>query len=166
MTNNDMRKIVDGILKADKALVGISSWKPDPDGDAWRWLGSVEINDEQHGITLVAKVYPRSEELKFSIMLNFQRCIWRLDFTTEGHLNPLNAPAFGGMVIRVPHYHSWLDNRALATSNSLPKRLRNARPLPESIRNFYPAFRWFLEETNIYVEAGEIPDLPKRDTLL
>ena len=166
MQHQDIRKIADLILRSSKSLVGISSWKLDPDGQAWRWLGSVEINDEQQGVTLVVKYYPHLGPLTFTITLNFQRCIWRLDFTKDEHLNPINAPALGGMLIREPHYHSWSDNRTLATANSLPKRLRNARPLPESIQNFAPAFRWFLNETNIYVESGGIPDLPKKETFL
>jgi hypothetical protein len=99
-------------------------------------------------------------------MLNFGRCLWRLDFTKDEHVNPLHAPSMAGMLIREPHYHCWNDNRILATANSLPKRLRNARLLPESIQSFQPAFRWFLGETNIFVEPGIVPDIPKRVTLL
>jgi hypothetical protein len=138
----------------------------DPDGQTWRWIGSVEIDDEQGGITLVAKYYPQAVPLEFTVTLNFGRCIWRLDFTRTEHLNPIDAPTLGGMLIREPYHHSWSDNLKLATADSLPKRLRNARLLPRSMRTFEPAFRWFLDETNIYVEAGSVPALPKRETLL
>ena len=166
MLNKDIRQSADEILKAHKTLAGISSWKLDPDGLSWRWLANIEIDYELIGATLHVKVCRQSNINNFSITLNYQRCIWRLDFTKSSHLNPLNAPVSPGILIREPHYHTWADNRLQATAKALPKRLRNARLLPESIQDFAPAFRWFLNETNIYAEPADAPDLPKRDTLL
>jgi hypothetical protein len=99
------------------------------------------------------------------------RAIWRMDFDpTETHLNPrtprrreTDPPR---SLISGPHYHAWEDNRRFATMTSLPPKLRNARILPERLRSFDEAFRWFCAETNIAVSYDDIPELPKRDTLL
>jgi hypothetical protein len=166
MSAPDIRTLMDAVVAADKTLAGTNYWKPDEDGDAHRWIGVIEVAGELPGVNLVVKAYPRSPALKFRIMLNAGRCIWRLDYDHDGHLNPLNAPGDPGILIREPHYHSWADNRRLATVNSLPRRLRNARLLPAGIRSFNSAFRWFVQQTNIQISSLDTPDLPKTDTLL
>lgn len=166
MANPDVRRLMDAMLEADKTLSGTNFWKPDEDGDAQRWIGVIEVAGELPGVTLVVKAYPRAPTLKFRIMLNSGKCIWRLDYDHDGHMNSLKSPAHAGLLLEGPHYHSWADNRRLATANSLPSRLRNARLLPQGIKSFNSAFRWFVQETKIQISTIDTPDLPKTDTLL
>jgi hypothetical protein len=162
----DVRILIDTFLRADKTLAVMGEWKSHQDGDDLRWIAPVELDGEQHGINLVVKFYPNKPSLEFTILLAATQCIWRLDFTNTPHQNPLNAPTFQGMLLGEPHYHSWDDNRSLSKANSLSKKLPNARLLPLSIKTFAPAFRWFADGTRIYVESGDIPELPRRESLL
>jgi hypothetical protein len=162
----DVRVLIDTFLRADKILAVTGDWKSHQDGDDVRWIAPVEMNGEQPGINLIVKFYPNEAKLQFTILLAAAQCIWRLDFTDTPHVNPLNAPSLPGFILKEPHYHSWADNRLLCKANSLPKRLPNARLLPLSITTFAPAFRWFADETKIYVESGDIPELPKKESLL
>jgi hypothetical protein len=143
-----------------------SAWKADPDGDTHRWIGLIEVQHQYAGVRLIVKAYPRESDLRFRVVLTAATCIWRLDYEDDPHINPLNAPEFGGMTLAGPHYHSWADNRRFGTPNSLPKKLRIARLLPAEIKTFSAAFRWFVDQTNIEIDSSEVPDLPRKVTLL
>lgn len=162
----DLRAAIDGYMAADKMLAGSGRWQIDFGDHCRRWTRATEVNGELTGIALEVKAYPRKDELEFRVLLNAARCIWRLDFADDGHVNPLTAPERGGIVINGPHYHSWSDNRRYAKPNSLPQKLHVARILPINIRSFDAAFRWFCAETKVFVETADIPVLPKRDTLI
>jgi hypothetical protein len=165
----DIRQIVDGLLGAEKRLVGHGEWQTLREGES-RFTRAIEHGGEV-AAELVAKAYPRRPQPCFRILLTMGRALWRIDFvSTETHLNPRKQnrkeadPPAG--IIKGPHYHAWSDNRRFATMSSLPQKLRNARIMPDRIRSFESAFRWFCNETNIILDSGDIPELPRRDTLV
>lgn len=162
----DLRQLIDGALKADKTLAGFSSWSRDYRDHCLSWSRAVEIAGEIRGMRLEVKAYPNSDTLKFRILLIEAKCVWRLDFADDGHINPMGAPEKPGEVMNGPHYHSWADNRRYAKPNSLPQKLQIARLLPANIRTFDAGFRWFCNETRVFIETSDIPRLPKKDTLI
>jgi hypothetical protein len=128
----------------------------------------LRIGGEISDATLPVISFPRSRELRFRLVLSYRRAVWRLDYTFgETHVNPPNRPNdLTDSRIDGPHYHAWADNRRFAKHNSLPDRLPNARILPQNIRTFPNAFRWFCGETRIAIEPFGVPDLPQSDRLL
>jgi hypothetical protein len=164
----DVRAVVNDLLATPKSLTGIGNWAPaSREGDR-RLSRPLMISGEISDATLTVIAYPRSPDLKFRIVLTYTRAIWRLDYSfDERHVNPRNGHQhLPKTPINQPHYHSWQDNRIFATANSLPARLRNANVLPENIRSFQNAFRWFCGETNIILGTGDVPELPRSDRLL
>jgi hypothetical protein len=166
----DIRQIVDGLLGAEKHLAGLGEWQDDRDG-VKRFTRAVEQDGEITALELVIKAYPRRTQPCFRILLTMGRAIWRVDFDhRETHINPRLprrsevGPPSG--LIKGPHYHAWMDNRRFATTASLPQKLKNARFMPDRIRSYEQAFRWFCAETNIELGRGDLPELPERDTLL
>ena len=165
----DIRQLVDGLIEAEKQLAGEGEWRSDRDG-VYRFTRAVECRGEI-AAELVVKAYPRRPQPCFRLILTMGRAVWRVDFVqSETHLNPRNARRRETdpprAIIKGPHYHAWADNRGFATMGSLPAKLRNARFMPERVRSYDQAFRWFCAETNIEIGSDDIPDLPKRDTLL
>jgi len=83
------------------------------------------------------------------------------------HINSLDRPVdLHEYTVGPRHYHAWSDNRHLATPQTLPKRLLNARSLPTTVRNFRQAQWWFCGETNISLKWDEVVDLPPSDLLV
>jgi hypothetical protein len=162
----DVRALIDALLLGEKALIGYGMWQQGNREGCHQWSRAVEFLGEISGARLEVKAYLHHESLKFRILLNEQRCIWRLDFANDDHTNPLTSPETPGQPITGPHYHSWADNRRFATSVALPRRLRIARLLPADIRTFEAAFRWFCSEVRISIKATEVPMLPERNVLL
>lgn len=166
MEKTDIRSLIDGFLRADKTLAGSARWEKAEEDVCHRWTQAVSVDGELPGIQFEIKAYSQEAELKFRILLLSPKCVWRLDYDFDGHLNSLVAPTLAGELIKGPHYHSWSDNRMFGTRTTLPRRLSNARPLPENVRTYHAALRWFLSETNIFAASVELPDLPRRETLL
>lgn len=164
----DIRLIVDGFLAAAKRLVGMPPWRPDGPHGKKRLSFRITIGDEISGPTLVVKAYPNNPDLRFRLVLAMEERIWGLDFVDETeHINPLvELDGVPRGEISGPHYHTWIDNRYLAHHNSLPKKLRVARPLSPKIRRFDQAFHWFCDETKLAFEEHQLPSLPERDRLL
>ena len=165
----DIRVLADAFLETHKTLAGIGSWEQEHgDHGSCRLVRPVQISGELPGHELVVKAYPRDKHLKFRIVLTMQRAIWRVDFAhDETHPNPPGSPPeLPSIIINEPHYHSWADNRCLATQNVLPRDLNFARILSRRIKRFEQAFRWFCDQTNIRISLADIPELPKADTLL
>lgn len=166
--DSDVRNLVDALLASDKQLAGIGEWRTDMNG-AHRYVRAVEYRGEI-AAELCVKSYPRQPQLSFRLILYMMDiAIWRLDYTQDDkpHFNSHDKPldlVLGP--IQGPHYHAWGDNRRFATAHSLPKRLFNARILSEKLRSFDNAFRWFCAETRVFVANEDVPELPKRDTLL
>ena len=164
----DIRKAVDAFLNEPKTLIGVAVWQPVADGSKLICLRPVEWRGEISG-QLQVKAYPRRQQPCFRIILLKDRAIWRVDYTfdDDAHLNSGDRPddCPSGPIVG-PHYHCWADNRRFARSNSLPVRLRNARLLPTSVRTFEQTIWWFCDHTNLAISTGDVPDLPKSDTLL
>lgn len=130
----------------------------------WPLLVGTSISDA----FLNLMYWPNSPEPKFGIGLNYRVQIARLDFAPnhEWHDNPINrARLLGGARIYGPHYHSWEDNRHLATAAALSRELTCARQLPAQIKRWDQAFRWFCGEVGIVIEA-EVVEPPPRSSLL
>lgn len=165
---SDVRTEVDGFLAATKSLTGTGNWIACARDGERRLSRPLMIAGEVSDLTLTVIAYPRSSDLKFRIVLTYRRAIWRIDYAFgEIHVNPRSGYAhLPKSPIRQPHYHSWIDNRVFATANSLPARLKNANVLPDNIRTFPNAFRWFCGETNIMLGSDDMPELPKSDRLL
>ena len=168
MASADVRALVDEILSAEKELAGIGRWQPDVKG-CQRFMRAVAWNGEIVA-DLCVKAYPTRPQPYFRVILLFQQiAVWRIDYTytDHPHINSFNCPKdMPRGPITEPHYHSWADNRRLATAVQLPKRLANARVLPERVRTYEQAFRWFCGETKILLTSDDLPELPRRDTLL
>lgn len=162
----DIREVVDRLLAANKQPAGLTDWKAQ-DNDC-RLVSPLLVSGEISDATLTVISFPRSPELRFRIVLSYLRAIWRLDYTLdETHVNPAKRPDdIAEYTIQGPHFHSWKDNRHLATNNSLPRKLLVARILPPNVRTFPNAFRWFCGETHIDLGPSGVPDLPKSDRLL
>ena len=163
----DIREEIDNVLKAPKAPTGETEWIVSPQEDQ-RLTYALSIDNELSDAIFTIISYPMVRTLQFRLVLSYGKAIWRVDFAKgEDHINPLNRPLHLPLgPIDDPHYHSWPDNRHLATAYSLPARLRNANVLPSNIRTYENTFRWFCGETNIAIPSGGIPNLPRSDRLL
>lgn len=164
----DVRKLADAILTKPKALVGIGEWQGEQAG-CKRFTREVECEGEIVA-SICVKSWPNRPQPCFRISLIFMGiAIWRVDFLDwdPAHVNPDGGKdGLPSGPISEPHYHAWTDNRRFATQNSLPKKLKNARLMPNSVRNFDNAFRWFCGQTEIEIGRDDLPNLPNRDTLL
>jgi hypothetical protein len=164
----DIRDVIDVFLTKDKTLVGIGGWRRDTHERSFRWVSPIEVEGELPGLDLTVKAYPRSRRLKFRTILTYGKAVWRLDYANDSpHVNSIDRPPDLDIgPITGPHFHSWEDNRRFATANSLPSSLHNARVLPQNLRTFESAFRWFRGETRIVVGSQDMPILPRPETLL
>jgi hypothetical protein len=164
----DVRNVVDAFLAKSKTLAGVGTWQRDSRERSFRWVRPIELEGELPGFDLTVKAYPRSHRLKFRVVIAYGKAIWRIDYANDApHINSIDRPSdldLGPIV--GPHYHSWEDNRRFATANSLPSSLHNARLVPQNLRTFESAFRWFCGETRIIVGNQDMPILPRPDTLL
>lgn len=164
----DVRTAVDDFLGTSKSLAGEATWTTaQREGDMrikWPLLISGELSEAS--LTIIS--YPREPQLRFRIVLSYEKAIWRLDYVYDDHhVNSMDRPVnLPPGPINEPHVHTWALNRRFATGANLPSRLLNASILPRNIRSFDNAFRWFCGETNIHLGAGPLPELPKSDRLL
>ena len=164
-------ELVDRLLASNKQLVGLSGWRPGTRDHDQRLAWPVLVSGETSECVLAATCYPDESPDRFTIALNYsERCIWRVDHelpSRSPHHNPLDRVVLldGSYQVQGPHFHSWPDNRYLATVASLPLELSCARALPPQVRGWENAFRWFCGETGIR-QPPEIPSLPPRGRLL
>jgi hypothetical protein len=167
--DDDVAVLVDRLLAAKKQVAGYPAWREgNRDEMRIRWPLLVGSSVSEAALHLTA--FPNSTELRFSIALVYRWCVARLDFVPkhESHTNPLSRREHLGGIYRVrePHYHSWADNRYLATAAALPRELKCARELPPQIRRWDQAFRWFCDQVGVDLSDVEIPELPPRTRLL
>ena len=168
-THGTVASLVDAFLAHPKTLDGTPSWQPGnrPGERRIRWL--VFLNGASCGATLDITGHPAEPE-RFMIGLSFPTHIWRIDHESRArapHVNPLDQiERLGVESLPGPHFHAWADNRYLATPKNLPADLLCARGFSSKIQGFPNVLRWFCGETNIRLEAGQMIDLPRRDTLL
>lgn len=164
---------VDGFLQADKALAGNAIWRDGTGDEDWRAAYVVLVEGEHVGAALDLTAYPQTPtnraDCRFTITLNCPQPVWRIDFDPpdKGHPNPIDRIGIlGEGMVFGPHFHSWQDNRHLATRAALPRELSCARTLPPQIRRWEQAFRWFCGQTGISLPAGPVIGLPERDRLV
>ena len=161
--------LVDQLLATPKSLGGRPSWADGSWDGQKRIAWPVLVDGETVGATLVAITNTAIDELNFSISLAVQdRSVCRLDYDPplKLHTNPIEpGKPNSGLVMRGPHYHGWADNRCLATPAALPKALDWRSELPNNLRTWENAFRWFLGENNIE-QLASLPALPPRSRLI
>lgn len=75
----DIQKQVDDLVAASKSMSGTSSWTLTEYSGQHRWLSTLQIDGEGTGLDLIVDAVPSSPSLKFTITLNFGRCISRFD---------------------------------------------------------------------------------------
>ena len=159
---------IDGLLAADKRLLGKPDWVEGPREDQLRWSAPLAIDDETIGMKIIIDAYPHFPNgQKFSIHLTCPTAIWRVECTeyaSHVNTNPCPEGVIPGL-LRGPHHHSWPDNRHLATQQSPPNQLKFARPLAANIQGLENTIRWFCDETKIVIDF-EIPNLPKASRLI
>jgi hypothetical protein len=164
-------ELVDELLASAKVLAGgLPTWRSGTRDHDERLAWPVLVDGETDQCELAATCYPDESPDRFTIVLSYaNRCIWRIDhelLNRSPHRNPLDrADLLGAYEVRGPHYHSWDDNRYLATLGALPTELLCARPLAPQARGWENAFRWFCGETGIQ-QPADIPYLPPRGRLL
>lgn len=168
MSGGSVQALIDDLISVEKSLEGIPVWQPAGNGGEQRLVMPVFIKGRSSEASVEIDAYPNSPVLRFRIMLNVEKCVWRIDYTEyERHMNPIDTfEAITPYSFTEPHFHSWEDNRRYCTKSSTPKKLLIARPLPDQIRRFDAAFRWFCGELNISQLPSNMVELPPRTTLL
>lgn len=169
MTTNDIQDHIDSLLLANKVVAGTPMWEngPRPGEEQKRLVAPLSIDGEICDLRLIIDAYPYWFEKKFTIMLNFERVICRLDYAASVvHANGLLPPqGVSTGLIEGPHFHSWQANRHLGTPSRTPEKLSFAEPLPSNVQGFQNAFRWFCGGMNIDCVDG-VPETPKSDRLI
>ncbi|WP_223177537.1 hypothetical protein [Sphingobium jiangsuense] len=159
---------VDALLAATKVMAGTWEWTDNHRHNERRAEMALTAGGQLTYMRIVIKAFPNHEELKFTIMLVYGVCVWRICHATDtGHLNPLSRPAhlpFGPF--DTPHYHPWAENRPASLNAALPKNLKYANFLPAELTDFNACFEWFCTQTNIQIGNGQMPILPLPDRLL
>ena len=160
--------LVGKVLTATKNLAGIGlpqQWHPNRDPNELSIKIPLEIDGLQVGHKLIAVFEPASHTLKFSILITVNEvCITRLDFDkTGGHTNSLLALQYNiPPIVSGNHFHRWALNKRFVTACGNLERLENAEAIPDSIRTFDAALRWFCDECNIQLPHNHAIELPPR----
>lgn len=166
-----MADVIDSLIAVKKIPRGQPLWSREQNGEH-RIKQSIEIKGEISEAVFEVQAYPTYRNpQKFKLNLLARKSVWRVDFDFEykGHPNPLEKsvpPEIRGIVLDGTHYHSWADNRYLCTAANLPDRLLVARPMPDGIRSFDNALRWFCGKINIVLPANHMIFYPNKDILL
>lgn len=168
MKGSSVAVMVDRLLAAEKSLQGFPDWQPIGNGDERRLILPVFLGAQSTDASVEIDAYPNAPVLRFRILLNVEKCVWRVDHTDyKLHVNPVDTfSTIEPYSFTEPHYHSWLDNRRFCTQSSLPSRLKIARPLPPNMRTFDAVFRWFCGEVNIAQPTSDMVYLPRRTRLI
>ena len=168
-SSDHIANLIDALLRAEKALVGIPEWREGTRSADERFDWPVLVGGETAECVVAATAYPQEPDLRFTITLNFRNHnIWRVDYepSYRRETNPIvKGNPYSGDMIYGPHCHPWDINRQDATPATIPRLLRWKRPLPPQVRGWENTFRWFLGETNI-AQPETIPDLPRRTRLV
>lgn len=168
MAGEPIAQLIDAMIASEKTLGGSPDWRSaGNNAGEWRLRIPLFIEGESCGVDVEINAYPDSGTNHFRIMLNAEKCIWRIDFNHfETHQNPQDSWGAYGVRFREPHFHSWAANRRYATHSSLPAKLKIAQPLPTTIRQFDTVFRWFCGEVNIVQPPVNMITLPGRTRLI
>lgn len=168
MSDRPIAEIIDDLLAAPKTMDGVPDWQDAPYRGEQRIVMPLRIDGVSTGADLLITSYPFIGHTKFRIMINADKCVWRIDHVMdEPHINSFDKPPdLLEFDFNEPHYHSWQDNRRFCTHFSLPNELQNARIMPAHVRTFDSSLRWFCGETNIEQPPNGLIDLPPRRRLL
>lgn len=168
MKGSSVAALIDQTLAADKSVEGRPDWQRLGNGDEMRLVLPVFVGARSTDASVEIDAYPNAPGLQFRILLNVEKCVWRVDFTDyELHVNPVDTfTSITPHSFTEPHYHSWLDNRRYCTQSSLPSKLKIARPLAKNLRAFDAVFRWFCGEVNIAQPPSNMVILPSRTRLI
>ena len=170
MAGGSITALVDDLLSAEKTLQGVPDWRVVGNGEECRLVLPIFVDGRSIDASVEIDAYPNAPVLRYRVMLNVEKCVWRIDYTDyERHINPLDTfSQITPYSFTCPHYHSWLDNRRYATQHSLPRRLLIARPLPDHLpsKSFDAVFRWFCGETNIFQPPSDMVSLPNKTRLI
>lgn len=149
---SDYVERIDKFFAAPKELVIADelAWKkPARDAIGLTVKFPISVDGELSGETLQVTSFAK-EPLDFKISLFFGNAIIsRLDWGRQR--KHVNQPPPRGVVIRAfkgTHYHHWPDNKMCAT-HACHWQLRFATDVPDSVRNFEAAFRWFCDQNTI-----------------
>src|SRR4051794_14564175 len=110
---DDLRLFIDALLVKPKRVAGSVDWRLTEREGQMRLQAPLIIDDEISALELVVDAYPRSASMRFKLMLNYRRNIYRVDYgEDETHLNWENI-AVGILpgLICGSHFHSWEHNR-------------------------------------------------------
>jgi hypothetical protein len=163
----DLRRDVDEFLAAHKTLPAPGDWREVNRETERRLTLPIERAGEISPFDLVLVMSPDAVEPDLRIVLLYgSKCIWRLCLSPEYHPNSLRRPDDLPSSVNGPHHHTWHDNRHFAAANRLPKKLKNARILPDEIRSSDEAFRFFVEQIGVEFPSWGPPVWPKRTGLL
>lgn len=171
MAGTDIRKQVDLLLSETKTLTGVPEWTRGPRAGVegqLRWSQALSISGEVTPMNILVDAYPRYGNPKFTIILEVGIAVTRVEYAVDAtHFNGVKhrPPDISHGLIYGPHYHFWVDNRALASAKKLPKFLKYARHMPTNVRGFPNTFRWLCGEANIICQ-DDVPDLPPSDLLV
>lgn len=163
----DIRDIVDDLLAHRKKLAGTPRWGTGPRSGQIKWKAPLSLHGEVLNMDLIVIAYPEMPVLTFMMMVVYDDVpISRLEYgENEEHNNGWYVPPhITRWKIQGSHCHRWPDNREFATHSSLPEILEYATLLPNSVRGFENAFRWFCGEHKIEIEA--VPDYPGSELLI
>jgi hypothetical protein len=168
MKGSSVAALIDSLLAAEKSLEGFPDWQAVGNGDEERLVLPVFVGSKSTDASVEIDAYPNAPVLRFRILLNVEKCVWRIDYTDfEPHVNPVDTfSTISPYSFTEPHFHSWSDNRRYCTQNSLPSKLKIARPIPPNLRSFDAVFRWFCGEVNIDQPASNMVYLPRRTRLI
>lgn len=177
----NLRERVDYFLRVEKTSVGIPEWKKTNYQGQYRWMTVIAIEDQPTDIKLIIDAYPDESYLKFTINLLYTiytndilvtKSVMRLDYGDhERHRNHNVKKILLPEMLEIgwiygSHLHPWSMNRVLATNSKIPDILEFAQKIPDRIKNFEQAFRFFCASARIIIEQEIFPSLPKRDRLL
>lgn len=171
MSRERFIELVDKVLASTKNLAGIGlpqRWQPNRDPNELSIKIPIELDGLQVGHKLVAVFEPTSHTLKFSILIIVgEVCVTRLDFDqTGGHTNSLLALQHGiPAVVSGKHLHRWNINKRFVTAVGHLERLEIAEAIPDNIRTFDSALRWFCDECNIQLPHNHAIALPARSLI-
>lgn len=171
MSRETFIDLVEKVLDAPKTLAGIGmpqKWQPNRNPAELCIKLPIEIDGTQQGHKIVVVFEPSSHDLKFSILIVIcDLCVTRLDFDPSGgHTNSLLAFKDGlPAIVSGKHFHRWSINRTFVRANGHLEELENAEPLPESIRTFDAALRWFCDACAIALPHDHLIELPSRSLI-
>ena len=168
----DQQTKIDELIAARKTMSGRPVWARTAYVGQHRWLTALDVDGEGTGLNLVVDAWPSSPSLRFTITLNYGRCVSRFDGWENDRHN--NHPVRGQVTpvgidmgwLFGPHCHLWNVNRHLCHNGNLPDTLEFAIRPPLNVQGFENSFRWFCGAVNIVCGNNECPTLPPRETLL